>query len=94
MLIIFVSSIFCDDFLTIMHFISNFDVGFCKNQVTISQGSRLHTASAYIRHCMKRKNLHISLYTHVIRVSILLAPDIVYKSIWHWLNQHVPNIIQ
>ncbi|XP_071135073.1 glucose dehydrogenase [FAD, quinone]-like [Mytilus edulis] len=45
-------------------------VGFCKNHVTINRGERLHTASAYIRPSMKRKNLHIALYSHVIKILI------------------------
>lgn len=52
--------------------------GFCKNHVTINRGERLHTASAYIRPSMKRKNLHIALYSHVIKVDMSFTPVIVY----------------
>lgn len=45
-------------------------VGFCTNQVTINQGMRLHTALTYIRPIIKRKNLHIALYSHAIKILI------------------------
>ncbi|KAI9553150.1 hypothetical protein GHT06_021043 [Daphnia sinensis] len=50
-----------------------FQTGFMFSQGTVRRGSRCSTSKAFLRPVRNRKNLHISMYSHVTK--ILIDPD-------------------
>ena len=46
-------------------------VGYCSSQTTTKDGERVSTVQAFLRPAMDRRNLHIGLYCHVTKVSLM-----------------------
>jgi glucose dehydrogenase (acceptor) len=46
--------------------------GYCPSQETVKNGERCSTANAFLRPAMGRKNLHVSMNSHVTKVYAIL----------------------